>query len=101
MKKFSPIEKCRAVLTIWSERRKGQEICREMGISWGLLNQWQEEAMSGMLAGLEPRWQEAGQCPSLGKKIRQLLDRKVAEREGRCPRLAKRLASLQEAADEK
>lgn len=96
MKKFSAIEKCRAVLTVWAEKRKGQEICREMGISWGLLNQWQEVAMAGMLSSLEPKWQEAGQCPALGKKLRQLMDRKVAEREGRSPSLARRLASLEE-----
>jgi len=96
MKKFSAIEKCRAVLIIWAEKRKGLEICKEMGVSWGLLNQWQEVAMTGMLTALEPKWQEAGQCPALGRKLKQLLDRKVAEMEGRCPRLAKRLASLQE-----
>lgn len=98
MKTYSAIEKCRMVLTIWAEKRKGAEICKEKGVSWGLLNQWQEVAMTGMLAALEPKWQEAGQCPALGKKLRELLERKVGELEGRCPRLAKRLASLEESA---
>ena len=101
MKKFSAMEKCRAVLAVWAERQKGREACREMGISWGVLNLWQEEAMEGMLAALEPKWQEAGKCPALGKKLKALLEKKVAEKEGRCPKLAKRLASLQEMASGK
>ncbi len=28
-------EKCQAVLTLWTERRKPGEVCREMGVAWG------------------------------------------------------------------
>jgi len=42
-------EKCRAVLSVWTERRKPGEVCRELGVAWTLLNQWQERAMEGML----------------------------------------------------
>jgi transposase-like protein len=48
-------QKCRAVLSVWTERRKPGEICRELGVAWSLLNQWQERAMEGMLLALQPR----------------------------------------------
>jgi len=40
-------EKCQAVLTLWTERRKPGEVCREMGVAWGVLQQWQDRAMEG------------------------------------------------------
>ena len=48
-------EKCRAVLSVWTERRKPGEICRELGVAWGVLQQWQDRAMEGMLLALQPR----------------------------------------------
>jgi hypothetical protein len=48
-------EKCQAVLTLWTERRKPGEVCREMGVAWGVLQQWQDRAMEGMLLALQPR----------------------------------------------
>src|SRR5512142_1943033 len=48
-------EKCRAVLSVWTERRKPGEVCRELGVAWGILNQWQERAMEGMRLALQPR----------------------------------------------
>jgi hypothetical protein len=47
--------KCQAVLTLWTERRKPGEVCREMGVAWGILQQWQDRAMEGMLLALQPR----------------------------------------------
>src|SRR5512136_2891696 len=37
-------EKCRAVLSVWTERRKPAEVCRELGVAWTVFNQWQERA---------------------------------------------------------
>ena len=48
-------EKCQAVLTLWTERRKPGEVCREMGVAWNVLQQWQDRAMEGMLLALQPR----------------------------------------------
>jgi len=48
-------QKCRAVLSVWTERRTPVEVCRELGISWNILNQWQERAMEGMLQALQAR----------------------------------------------
>src|SRR3989304_2573499 len=48
-------EKCQAVLTLWTERRKPGEVCRDLGVAWGILKQWQDRAMEGMLMALQPR----------------------------------------------
>ena len=47
--------KCQAVLTLWTERRKPGGICRELGVAWNVLQQWQDRAMEGMLLALQPR----------------------------------------------
>jgi len=52
---YGAMEKCRAVLSVWTERRRPAEICREMPIPWMALAQWQKRAMEGMLQALEPR----------------------------------------------
>lgn len=49
------MEKCRAVLSVWTERRKPGQVCRELQIPWMVLSQWQKRAMEGMLQALEPR----------------------------------------------
>src|SRR5512136_1159891 len=52
---YTAQQKCRAVLSVWTERRKPGEVCRELGFGWSILNQWQEKAMEGMLLALQPR----------------------------------------------
>jgi len=68
-------EKCRAVLALWTERRKPGEVCREMGVAWGVLQQWQDRAMEGMLLALQPRVQvERG--VALSPRLAVLLEKK-------------------------
>jgi hypothetical protein len=68
-------EKCQAVLTLWTERRKPGEVCREMGVAWGVLQQWQDRAMEGMLLALQPRVQvERG--VALSPRLAVLLEKK-------------------------
>jgi len=38
-------EKCHAVLSVWTEKRRLGEVCRELGVAWSSLNQWQNRAM--------------------------------------------------------
>src|SRR4030043_539372 len=45
-------EKCRAGLSGWTDRRKPGEVCREWGVAWSILNQWQGRAMGGVLRAL-------------------------------------------------
>jgi hypothetical protein len=92
--RYNATEKCRAVLSVWTEQRTGTQICAELAISAGQFSQWQEAAMAGMLGALEPKWREEPSAPALPNKLKNLLEKKLAEREGRSPRLAKRLAGL-------
>jgi transposase-like protein len=87
----TPEEKCRAVLLVWTERRKPGEICRELGVDWGVLQQWQDRAMEGMLLALQPRLQvERG--VALSPRLAVLLEKSQA---GMMKRLDKRLKKLQ------
>ena len=85
-------EKCQAVLTLWTERRKTGEICREMGVAWGVLQQWQDRAMEGMLLALQPRVQvERG--VALSPRLAVLLEKK--SQAGLMRGLDRRLKKLQ------
>jgi transposase-like protein len=84
-------EKCRAVLSVWTERRKPGEVCQELGVDWGILQQWQDRAMEGMLLALQPRLPvERGLA--LSPRLAVLLKRSQA---GVMKRLDKRLKKLQ------
>src|SRR5512136_370111 len=85
-------EKCRAVLSIWTERRKPGEVCRELGIAWTVLNQWQERAMEGMLVALQPR-AAVDKAVALNSRLAVLLERK--SKGGTMKELERRLARLQ------
>jgi transposase-like protein len=85
-------EKCQAVLTLWTERRKPGEVCREMGVAWGVLKQWEDRAMEGMLLALQPRVQvEKG--VALSPRLAVLLEKK--SQAGMMKGLDKRLKKLQ------
>ena len=84
-------EKCQAVLTLWTERRKPGEVCREMGVTWGILQQWQDRAMEGMLLALQPRVQ-VEQGVALSPRLTVLLKKSQA---GMMKGLDKRLKKLQ------
>jgi transposase-like protein len=85
-------EKCRAVLSVWTERRKSGEVCQELGVTWSLLNQWQERAMEGMLLALRPRV-SLDKGVALNPRLAVLLERK--NKEGAMRGLERRLAHLQ------
>ena len=93
---FSAEEKCEAVLSLWSERRKPSEICRELGIQWANLNQWQDKALSAMLEALKPRTRrDAERGPALGPKLEKLL-KKATQRQLKLSKLERRLEKIQE-----
>lgn len=85
-------EKCRAVLSVWTERRKPGDVCRELGVAWSLLNQWQERAMEGMLLALQPRV-AVDKAVALNSRLAVLLERK--SKGGAMKELERRLARLQ------
>lgn len=69
------MEKCRAVLAVWTERRRPAEICRELGVPWMVLAEWQKRAMEGMLQALEPRV-SLDKGPALSPRLLALLEKK-------------------------
>ena len=80
--RYGAVEKCRAVLAVWTERKQAAVLCREMGMSASLFSQWQDRALSGMLEALEPRGTRAGsEGPALSVLVKRLLDRKARSRE--------------------
>jgi transposase-like protein len=80
--RYDATAKCRAVLAVWTERKKASVLCREMSVSASLFSQWQDRALSGMLEALEPRGtREGAQGPALPAQIKRLLDRTVRARE--------------------
>ena len=92
---YGAMEKCRAVLSIWTERRRQTEICRELQVPWMVLAQWQKRAMEGMLQALEPRV-SLDKGPALSPRLQALLEKKRL----RLPtqsRLEKTLSRAQEA----
>ena len=91
-RRHTPEEKCRAVLAIWTERRRPGEVCRDLGVDWAVLQQWQDRAMQGMLMGLQPRvWGDRG--VALSPRLTVLLKKSQA---GIMKGLDKRLKKLQE-----
>ena len=96
MKELDAMERCRAVLAVWTERRKAAEVCRELSVPPPVFGKWQERALEGMLQALEPRVNlEKGAALSsrlqrfLEKRTPLLLKNKALE-----DRLSKRLLSM-------
>jgi transposase-like protein len=85
-------EKCRAVLSVWTEKRRTGEVCQELGIAWALLNQWQARAMEGMLLALQPRV-PVQKGVALSPRLAVLLEHK--SKAGAMRGLDRRLARLQ------
>lgn len=95
---YGAMEKCQAVLSIWTERRKPGQICRELSIPWMVLSYWQKRAMEGMLQALEPRV-SLDKGPALSPRLQAMLEKKRVQLMSRSvrDRLEKTLSKAQEA----
>ena len=93
---YSAREKCQAVLSAWTEKRKGGEICRELGINWAVLNFWQNRALEGMLEALDPKRNKDQKVEALAPRLKGLLEKKLEQREGKLSRLEQRLMKIQD-----
>jgi transposase-like protein len=89
------MEKCQAVLAVWTERRKPAEVCRDLGVPWMVLSEWQKRAMEGMLQALEPRVR-LDKGPALSPRLQAMLEKKRQTLPARS-RLEKTLSRVQEA----
>ena len=89
--RYTAEEKCRAVLSVWTEKRTPGEVCRELKVAWTVLKQWQERAMEGMLLALQPRAPMKEKRVALNARLAVLLERQSGAMKG----LERRLARLQ------
>lgn len=96
---FEAQQKATAVLSIWTERRTATEVCRDMGVSWALLNQWQNQAMEGMISGLEPKKNQRD--VALNARLRKLIEKSISNRSGKLAGLEERLAAIQRGKNKK
>ena len=97
---FSAMEKGKAVLSVWAERRKPSEACKELGISWALLNHWQNLALAGMLKGLEGRnGKDKKSVPAIGNRLQKLLEKNMSQHEKTREKLDNRLNVIQQKQD--
>jgi transposase-like protein len=97
-RQFTAADKCRAVLMIWTERRSGMDVARELGVTWTVLSGWQEQAMTGMISALEPKRTHVPTASPLSTRLQQLLDRKAgrpAAEKALRPAPVKRLAETE------
>ena len=90
---YSPEEKVKAVLLIWSDRRSVSALCREKQVSWTLLNHWQNLAMEGMVKALSPEIKE--KPFALSERLEKLVEKKVTRRSG-VVKLEERLKTIQQ-----
>jgi len=90
--------KCEAVLSIWSERRRPAEICRELGIHWAVLSAWQNRALEGMLRALSPRPERVEKPAAINPLLEQRLARKMALSAAKAGRVQQRLRAVERTA---
>lgn len=104
-RRFTATEKAQAVLQIWTEKTTVSQMAKEMGLTWTLLTQWQDQAMAGMLAALEPKNRQCPKPSPLSSRLQQLLEKKAVKAPEATPplspNLVKRLAEHQQKAQEK
>jgi len=72
---YGAMEKCKAVLSVWTERRKNSEVCRELNVPWMVFSSWQKRALEGMLQALEPRV-NLDKGPALSPRLQALLEKR-------------------------
>ena len=68
---LSALDRTKAVLSVWAERRKPSEICRSLNVKWAQLRNWEDRALQGMLQALAPR-RRREQAPPLSDLERLL-----------------------------
>lgn len=87
---FDPQQKITAVLSVWTERRSTSQMCQEMAISPALLNQWQNQAMEGMLTALSPK--KKNQPAVLSSRLTRLIEKRLPDPTAK---LQKRLKAIE------
>jgi hypothetical protein len=73
------------------ERKSVTQTCREMSVSWALLDRWQNQAMEAMLNALSPKRPENAE--GLSPRLQRLIDKKLPD--GSLVKLERRLKTIQ------
>lgn len=76
-REISAMERCRAVLSIWSASKTPSQVSREYGVQWTVLNSWEKRAMNAMLRALEPRRKKLIQSNHLPRRLETLLEKNI------------------------
>ena len=96
--RFSAVQKCQTVLSVWTDRRTVTEVCRELSINWTTFNAWQNQGLEAMLKALEPKVNDPSIMAPLSTKLENLLAKKAPQSQTTeptlSPRLEKRLKAL-------
>lgn len=92
---LSAMERAKAVLSVWAERRKPSEVCHSLNVKWTQLRNWEDRALQGMLKALQPRVRK-DRAPALSARLEKLLGKEEEKGEGLQKRLHARLTTLQE-----
>lgn len=74
------------MLQIWTEKTTVSQMAKEKGLTWTLLTQWQDQAMAGMLAVLEPKNRQCPKPSPLSSRLQQLLEKKAVKAPEATPR---------------
>jgi hypothetical protein len=93
---YSALQKCQAVLSIWTERRKPAEVGKEMGVTWAILKHWQDRALEGMLQALESHV-NLDKGPALTPRLQMMLEKRKKIMDNTSPqarKLTERLAQI-------
>ena len=85
-REISAMERCRAVLSIWSESKTPSQVSREYGVQWAVLNSWEKRAMKGMLQALEPRRKKLIQSKHLPHRLETLLEKNMLKKTRKKPK---------------
>ena len=77
------MERCRAVLSIWSGAKRPSQVSREYGVAWAVLNSWEKRALRGMRCALEPRRKEKESPSNLPNRLEILLEKSMNKDTGK------------------
>ena len=99
---YDAIQRCQAVLMVWTDQQKPTQVCRELSIPQAILRHWQSRALEGMLQALEPQVKLV-KGVALSPRLQVLLERQkqaLEHRRTKTSRLEARLNRIKSARQE-
>ena len=78
-RQFSALQKCQAVLSLWTESSTQSKICQDLQVNSLSLQRWEKLAIAAMLQALEPK-KKASQTCSLSPRLEKLLEQETKQK---------------------